>query len=193
VTEQEIKRELLLFVEGKRTEEDYFVFWHRRLRERVRVTVDDFHGAPLQLVERAIRAKKKHASEQRRGRGRAYDEVWCVFDRDEHAHYTKAIELADANGIHVAISNPCIELWFILHFEDQTAYIDRHSAQSRSEECLGCSKTLTQSALDTLAKRHDDAADRAKRLDEKHLGDGSPAGSNPSSQVWMLIERMRSA
>jgi hypothetical protein len=27
--------------------------------------------------------------------------------------------------------DPCVELWFILHFEDQTAYLERQTAQRR--------------------------------------------------------------
>jgi hypothetical protein len=70
----------------------------------------------------------------RRGRGRPHDQVWCVFDRDEHPNFAKAIDLADRHGINLAISNPCLELWVILHFEDQTAYLERQTAQDRAEE-----------------------------------------------------------
>jgi hypothetical protein len=45
-----------------------------------------------------------------------------MFDRDEHPNFARAIDLADRHGIKLAMSNPCLELWFILHFEDQTAY-----------------------------------------------------------------------
>jgi hypothetical protein len=33
----------------------------------------------------------------------------------------------------------------------------------------------------------------AIKLDEKHEGDGSPPGTNPSSGVWRLIEVIRNA
>jgi hypothetical protein len=99
--------------------------------------------------------------------------------------------LANRNNINLAISNPCIELWFILHFERHTAYIERQPAQRRAEDLLGCSKVLTDSALSVLAERYDRARDRAIRLDEKHAGDGSPPASNPSSGVWRLIDLIR--
>ena len=31
------------------------------------------------------------------------------------------------------------------------------------------------------------------RLDEKHHGDGSPPGSNPSSGLWRVIDQVRDA
>ncbi len=116
-----------------------------------------------------------------------------MFDRDEHPNFAKAIDLADRHGINLAISNPCLELWFILHSEDQTAYLERHAAQRRAEDLLGCSKVLTDSALGALAERYDEARRRAVKLDEKHAGDGSPPGDNPSSGVWRLIDLIRNA
>ena len=91
------------------------------------------------------------------------------------------------------MSNPCLELWFILHFEDQTAYLERQAAQHRAGELLGCSKVLNDAALSTLAEGYDQARERAVRLDKKHAGDGSPPGSNPSTGMWRLIELIRSA
>jgi hypothetical protein len=102
-----------------------------------------------------------------------------------------AIGKAEANGINLAVSNPCIELWFILHFEDQTTYLARHEAQSRSSEVLGCGKNLTRKAMDRLFAEYETARNRAHALEAKHQGDGSPARSNPSSSVRALIDSIR--
>lgn len=180
-----------MFAEGEKTEQGYLIHWRRAFRDQVVVTVDSFHGAPLPLVERAAAAKQSEASEERRGRGRSHDEVWCVFDRDEHPNVPEALERAAANGIRVALSNPCIELWFILHFGDQTAHLERAEAQSRSKKLLGCDKTLTPNALTELEGRYEDARTRARQLDDKHLGDDSPRHANPSSNLWELVDRIR--
>jgi hypothetical protein len=183
--------DLLVFVEGLRTEDLYLTYWRRRYRDRVLVEIDPFRGGPLQLVEKAVQAKRAEARDAKQGRGRPHTQIWCMFDRDEHPNFAKAIDLANRNGINLAISNPCIELWFILHFENRTAYTDRQAAQHRAEELLGCSKVLTDPALSALAQRYDKARILAARLDEKHAGDGSPLGSNPSSGVWRLIDLIR--
>jgi hypothetical protein len=183
--------DLLVFVEGLRTEDAYLTYWRRLYRDKVLIEIDPFRGGPLQLVEKAVEAKRSEAREVKRGRGRPHDQIWCVFDRDEHPNFARAVDLANRNSINLAISNPCIELWFILHFERRTAYIERHAAQRRAEDLLGCSKVLTDSALSALAERYDRARDEAIRLDEKHAGDGSPPASNPSSGVWRLIDLIR--
>lgn len=188
-----LRRELLVFVEGLQTEEMYLVDWHRRYRDQVRVTIDPYRAGPLQLVERAVEAQRAEAYDARRGRGRAHDQIWCVFDRDEHPNFESAVDLAARHGIRLAMSNPCIELWFLLHFEDQTGFIDRHNAQARAEAILRCSKVISPAALESLADRYDEAKERATRLDEKHLGDGSPPGSNPSSGLWRVVDQVRDA
>lgn len=182
-----------MFVEGLRTEDSYLTYWRRRYRDRVLVEIDPYRGGPLQLVEHAIEAKRIETREEKRGRGRPHNQVWCVFDRDVHPNFAQAIDLANRHDIKLAISNPCIELWFILHFEDRTMYLERQAAQRRAAELLGCSKVLTDTALSALAERYDQARKRATNLDEKHAGDGSPSGSNPSSGMWRLIDLIRSA
>lgn len=181
-----------MFVEGERTEDGYLLPWRRDLRDRVLVTVDTYRGAaPLSLVERAVATKRDTEREEARGRGNAYDEIWCVFDRDLHPNVEEALALAGGHGIGVVLSNPCIELWFILHFEDQTASIHRHDAQHRATDLLGCGKVLTAAAAEDLVVRYDEARARARALDLKHTGDGSPPRSNPSSDMWRLIDRIR--
>jgi hypothetical protein len=181
------RKEILIFAEGAVTEEAYIVFYKRRHRRQVLIEVDEFRGTPLALVERAKEAKTRAEREERRGRGRAQDELWCVFDVDEHPNLKQAIEMAKANGINVAISNPCIELWFLLHFKDQTAHVDRHQAQSECRAALGCGKALTDAALERLAENIDIATGRARKLEIKHRNDGTPAPGNPSSGMWRLM------
>ena len=88
-----------------------------------------------------------------------------MFDRDIHPNVPAALDLAARSGVEVVMSNPCIELWFILHYEDQLADIERHPAQRRSAELLGCTKNLTVAATDSLYERYDDARCCAMELD----------------------------
>jgi len=187
------RRSFLVLVEGKVTEEAYLLFWKRRLREHVLVDVPDFHGTPMSLVEKAVAMKEAEEKEDRRGRGRMHDEYWCVFDVDVHPYLEEAIALAETNGVRIAVSNPCIELWFLLHFQDQTAYVDRHEAGRLVKEKLGSGKRLTPEALDDLGENFDIAKQRARHLESKHHGDGTPAPGNPSSGMWSLIDALMNA
>ncbi len=164
--------------------------WYRLYRARVIVTVDDFHGAPLQLVQKAANQQKLDRREAARGRGDAFNEYWCVFDRDQHPKLPDAMQLAAARGIMVAFSNPCIELWFLLHFTDQRAELDTRTAQRCAERHLGVRKQLTPSALDQLVARHDQARDRAQALDRKHSGDSNvPFGTSLPARTGTVVAR----
>jgi RloB-like protein len=182
------RKELLVLVEGHVTEEGYLLFWRRRARRHTLVEIHEFHGTPLSLVEKAVEVKAEEERQEKRGRGRAHDEFWCVFDIDEHPHLERASELAAASDINLAISNPCIELWFLLHFADQTAYIDRRDAQRQARAHLKCGKDLDDRALGSLAENFALARERAQRLDEKHRDDGTPTPGNPSSGAWRVID-----
>lgn len=181
--------QLRIFSEGLKTESIYLTNWHRLYRERVIVTLAPHqHTSPFELVESAVAERRRDVKEAGRGRGAAYDQYGCVFDVDEHPKIPEALELARANNINVALSSPCIELWFLLHFDQQTAYLDRREAQKRSKEILGCDKALTQQALDRLVESYNTAKSHARTLAGKHAGDGSPRPWNPHSDVWELID-----
>lgn len=120
--------------------------------------------------------------------GSGFDQYWCIFDVDDHPKLSEALNMAQANNIQIALSSPCLELWFLLHFGDQTAYIERHPAQKRSEQHLKCSKDLTQAALDLLAENFTVAKSRAQALAMKHDADGSWQPWNPHSEVWKLVD-----
>ena len=183
-------RRLLVFTEGRATEPDYIKHWYRMHRDRVLVALDSFHGTPMSLVERAVARKRSDLREERRGRGDAWDEYWCVFDRDEHPYLAEAFSEAASNGISVAFSNPCIELWLMLHFDDRRSHIERSDAKRESRRLLQCEGHLTPGALAQLTERFDVARARAQALERKHQLDGSEPRSNPSSNVWALVERL---
>lgn len=183
-------RSLYVFTEGRRTEPDYINHWFRKHRDQVVVTIDGFHGTPLRLVEEAIKQRKQDMRDQERGRGRVADEYWCVFDRDEHDDFDDAVMAAAAQDIKIAYSNPCIELWFVLHFEGGTGWIHRSKVQKDSKRLLKCDKHLSQQALELLDDGFGDAKHRALHLDSWHAGNGSPPRSNPSTSVWRLIDRI---
>lgn len=184
------RRDILVFAEGAVTEEIYLIFWKRRFKRRVNIEIHELHGTPLSLVKKAVEVKTENERAARR-KGKAHDEVWCVFDVDEHPYLRETMQLAAAHDIKLAISNPCIELWFLLHFVDQTAFIERHKAQREATAALGCKKNLTDKALDLLEENFETAKARARALDAKHLGDATPAPGNPSSGVWKLVDAIK--
>jgi hypothetical protein len=182
---------VLIFTEGAKTETSYLTSWSRRYSTKVRVSVDDFHGAPLQLVEHAVAIRIADRKAERKGKGRAWDQIWCMFDTDEHAHMNDAFQLAVAHDIGIALSNPCVELWFILHLQDYRAYVERDVIKALAHTRLGWQgQALSSAVCDVLTNAYPDAKERASDLQAWHIGNGSPSTENPSSGVWQLIDQV---
>jgi hypothetical protein len=158
-----------------------------RVREKinlVRIIIDNAGGTPKTLVDRAVEEKKRAARSQF---GR-YDEVWCVFDFDEHPFIPEAKQKAAANGISVAMSNPCFEFWLMLHFAYYSAPITRQAARHECErQIAGYEKHIPG---DVVFPRLDTAILNATRLARWQETRGA-SGGNPSTDVYRLVERLR--
>lgn len=166
----------------------YLTHLYREHRERVAVIIDNRHGTPLTIVRHAVDERDRCLKDERRGRGTGYDSYWCVLDVDEHPDLAEARRLAQHHNINLAVSNPCIELWFVLHSEDQRAHIDRHHIQRQSAELYGFDKRPDTATLRRLSERYPDAKARAEALDTMHRQNHSPEGSNPSTSIPPLID-----
>jgi len=174
--------------EGKVTEPLYFKEIRRIERGIIDLEIVPA-GVPKTVVERAARMKKESAREAKRraDENLRYDSVWCVFDIDEHPLVAEAKQQAQENGIEVAISNPCFELWFLLHFQDQTAHIARSHVQRLCREHMpGYEKAPD---CDALMPHQDEAIERAVRLEDWQESRGN-AGENPSTGVHRLIQKI---
>jgi RloB-like protein len=187
------RRIVKLLTEGRLTEVEYFSKWASLYRERVTVDIDDTHGSPMTLVKRAVQLVDQRKRAIRRGRTNApFDEIWCVFDCDEHPYVQEAIALAELHQIGVAFSNPCFELWLVLHATDLWRHTERHAVQVMSAT-LGFTigKGLGPDAWPKLLADWEDAESRSLALDARHDGNGSPAGSNPSTSVAQIVRSLR--
>ena len=182
----------LVFCEGAVTERGYFEFVRTVLRgSLIQLEVSKERGDPLRLVQQAVRTRDDAADRARRLRDDnvRFDSVWCVVDVDEHPRLEEAVALAKQEKINMAISNPCFELWCLLHFADQTAHLTCQEATTRLRlyipdygKDLDCRR---------LEGRYEAARDRAMQLGLLHARHGHPTDDNPSSNVWILIEELR--
>jgi hypothetical protein len=116
-----------------------------------------------------------------------YDEVWCVFDCDEHPRIPEAMQHARDNGIHVAFSNPCFELWLLLHFQDQRGALSRGHATRLVKRHIPQYEKATP--FEQLSPHYRDAVNRAAALANWQAKRGC-AGENPSTDIHILTERI---
>ena len=186
---QDERRVVRLLTEGRLTEVEYFAKWATEFRNQISVEFDPFHGSPMSLVKRAVELIEDR---RRRGSDVTFDEIWCIFDRDEHPFVDEAIALARQNEIGVGYSNPCFELWFVLHEQDVRRHTERHDMQRLSAKLgLTIGKSLGPDSWPVLRDSWEVAETRAAALDAMHQADGSPTRSNPSTSVAEIVRSIR--
>lgn len=122
--------------------------------------------------------------------GDPYDAVWAVFDRDSHKRLQEAFSIAQSHGVRAAYSNPCFELWFLLHFRYSSAELSP-GAVIKALDCADCIPGYSKSMAGIytrLQNARGDAADNAAKLRAYHLNAGNGPGANPSTTVDELVE-----
>jgi hypothetical protein len=190
------RKTLLIFCEGERTEPEYLDALKRQPSVRdvaaVDLRVETGQGGSVlrTLVSMAAAASSRAIDEEGE-----IDEFWCVFDVEwprNHPGLREAIEQARQNGIELAVSNPCFELWLILHFQDQSAWLDNDGAcrlrrriDGSSDKGLDAAKYLALTG---------DAVRRGAELDKRHVRNDTPfPDNNPSSGMHRLLTAVQPA
>lgn len=116
-------RLIVIASEGKDTERIYFKALAKEYTNpRVHVHIlerskDEQNNSSPEHVLKQLNDYKGHYELE------SDDELWLVVDRDRWAEAMLsrvATECAQDNFMHVALSNPCIELWLLLHLVDAT-------------------------------------------------------------------------
>ncbi len=182
------RRRLLILCEGKVTEPQYFKEFKREYRSQlVDIEILRACGVPKTLVESAVERKKSAERQARKEKDPfvKYDEVWCVFDVDEHPNLKEALKQARDNKLNVALSNPCFELWILLHFQDQRQYRERGWMQTA---CRGHLPDFSKVAdYERLRANYAEAVKRAEQLLVWQKQQDRENG-NPSTSVHRLTQ-----
>ena len=181
---------VVVAMEGASTEPGYLEAFNRLFGDRsVRLELVGGVGDPRAVVERAI-------DELGRSKGDSLgsdDTAWAMFDRDVHDRFAEAKNLAHGNGIGLAVSDPCFELWGILHYRDQDAPIDQRECQRMLGELYPGYKRRGRMLFGdpkVIEERYGDAVKRARQSLENRSAEGNPEG-NPSTTVHCLTEHLR--
>jgi hypothetical protein len=189
---REPRRRFALLCEGKNTEPAYF----RALKAifiDVLIDIKEAVGVPMTIAEQSVQLVAG-GKRRRRDSYEEHDEVWAVFDRDQHEPYDEAVGLCNNKGVKVARSNPCFELWLILHLSEFDRPHGSHAVQAHLEKLCpdydskrgkkpDCSRFV---ALVELAER------RAEKQLRARAEEGGPFGP-PSTTVFELTRAIRQA
>lgn len=172
--------------EGQKTEDIYFSGIRREFRlTTARLRVVSLGADPLRVVQEAESLRDE------------YDHTWAVFDVEApgahaipHARFSQAVKRADHLGIRCAISNPCFELWLLLHFRSQTAFINNEAIRAKVRQCP-CEYDAKGFDFAKVWPHHRQAIQNAATLDVRQRTDNAELiDRNPWTSVHELVAQL---
>lgn len=194
---------VLIVTEGSKTEPHYFKEIQTAYdlhSANVQVRPGQLGTAPIQVVRYAQQLFEK-GDLHKRIAPRVFDQVYAVFDRDDHGSYHDALKLAASLDGRLKNDNqqlipfkaiasvPCFELWLLLHFEDIQAPIHRDKVMQRLrkpenlpgyEKGEGGAFAFTRHLLEIATQRADALAGKFTAYDEPE----------PYTAVGQLVARL---
>ena len=176
---QETVQRFLIVCEGSKTEPNYF----RRFRvPELIVDVKNPSNNPRKLVDKALAVREQGE----------YDQVWCVFDRDDCdvGEFNSVIQRAESQGVHVAYSNQAFELWYLLHYHFYNAPMHRVDYAEKLSEQL--SRTYRKNDIHMFDELHpmQSTAVRNAKLLLQQYSPRNPVTDDPSTTVHLLVREL---
>ena len=196
-------RLIVIAAEGKDTERIYFEALAKKYTNpRVHVHIlkrkkeEQNNSSPEHVLKQLVDYEKQYELE-------SDDELWLVVDRDRWTDAmlsNVATKWAQSYYLHISLSNPCFELWLLLHLvdvallspEERQLWIENLRASKNADPYL---KVLLRQAMgsyheanydaEMLIEHVGEAIDRAKSLDT-NLTDRWP--QILGTQVYLLAE-----
>lgn len=190
------KRKKIIFIgaEGKnKTETKYFNSFNR-LQDTYIVKFERNNRTDPKGMVTSI-----HKEAQAEGiTGRNGDEVYVLLDADSEQYkkeqIKEAISIGKNKNVNVIISNPCFELWFLLHFEYTTKYFssNRELIKELKRYIKNYEKNLDVFTM--LEDKQMDALKNAKKLHSVHAETRKQLGyvQNPETDIDILVDKLKS-
>lgn len=203
----EAEKMFVLSYEGKISEKKYFedfrnseLFNDSGLIEIISLKRPTNRGSdPISVKKLLLEAKKEY-------RFKDTDEFWLIIDRDDweeiHNHnFDKLVEdCKKENNFFLAMSNPCFEIWLILHLKDINEFDEEEKIKIMSNEKISNSKNYIDKVLSEIQGRGYNkrpnprifspltktAIDRAKGLDNENQDYPEQLGTH----IYKLIEKL---
>ena len=178
---------VLIVCEGKRSEPTYL----GDLVDRYGLSTANVVIAGIGSHLGRVVATAKKLEKKERLRGDSYDEVYCVFDRDQHVHFQTASRDAQSAKLKLARSWPCFEYWLVLHFVYHRRPYAASGNRSAAQNCVTELKEHLPRYTKRMAgvyKKLEDLLETAMSNAKRALSDATATGSpNPSTEVHLLV------
>lgn len=189
-------KKILIVCEGEKTEPNYFD-GAREYYELNTVNVEvrgDCGSDPMSIVSFA---KQRYREEK--DAGDPFDQIYCVFDKDGHATYARAIDAltsATPKDTYFTINTvPSFEYWLLLHFVYSTRPYTALPGNSSGNQVLTELKNYIpdyEKGRRTIFAELIEQLEQAKNYAKRALQESERNQTdNPSTLVHELVEALQ--
>lgn len=201
---RQIKPVVLIVTEGSQTEPKYFERFKNR-QTNIDIKVIGGGGGKGtdygSLVREAVIYMEKNGISEQNG-----DRMWVIADADVNYNVpdpvtSKSRQLeaakkkAKKHGIRIALSNPCFEVWFLLHFRYSSGYLQDYAAVLTQLRSYLPDYEKTVEVSNILAEHTERAVLNAEKLAAHHKKSGHIdlccIEVNPYTDVYELVKSIR--
>jgi hypothetical protein len=196
---------ILVVTEGSKTEPLYLEeirAGHHLHSANVEVQPGQLGTAPIQVVRYAQQLFEE--GDLRKGiRAKSFDQVYAVFDRDDHDSYFNALDVAQSLdgklrnderqpiSFKAIASIPSFELWLLLHYEDVQAPMHRDAVMDRLKQHIPGYDKGAGGAFATTRNRLATATQRALGLAAKFNAYTDPEPFTALHELVTLLTTLR--
>ena len=169
---------------GKQMKPNFFVFCEGETEIAYVKFLRSLYRAPIQVIPKKgksnisedfiVKSKNEYVQTDQ-------DKVFLMYDLDVDGMLEQLQKISNAE---LLVSNPCVELWFLLHYQEQKAEITSEKCvQKYQKVSKGYKKgILSEEEKKVFTKNRESAIDRAKKL---------AAFQNPSTTIFKLLEELK--
>lgn len=163
-------RLIVIATEGTVTEPDYFDGLNEQSNPKIKINVirkETTNSSPAHVLHELDKVKKSYSL-------RRTDQLWMVIDRDRwpQKNLKKVASACLQKGYELVVSNPCFELWLLLHFTDAADEDKRLISENKSDYIANRIKRHTKAYqkprfkdIKEFLSRITTAIDNAEKLD----------------------------
>lgn len=184
------KKIILVGAEGKnQTERKYFKAFNQVQSEYKIMAGKGNNTDPVGVVEDLLKSAKQEELDLKDG-----DILACFIDVDfkngRDQELRAAMKLARQNNISVFLSNPCFEIWYLLHFRYSTKLYGSNEEVIKELGCYISDYSKSKDVYNLIENKIDQALLNTKRLESYHLENGTNDRLKklPSTEAYKLIE-----
>ena len=169
---------------GKQMKPNFFVFCEGETEMAYVKFLRSLYRAPIQVITKKgksnisedfiVKSKNEYVQTEQ-------DKVFLMYDLDVDGMLE---QLQKIPNTELLVSNPCVELWFLLHYQEQKTEISSGKCIQKLQKFSKEYKKgiLSEEEKTFLAEKKDLAIERAKNM----IG-----YQNPSSTVYKLLEKLK--